>query len=722
MSWDHSAAVGSVRPDGYGSRYALSRLDAVLGYAMEAARARFGDEAAADPFRGLYLSADQAASALDREAGSPLAAGADRSGLPCWREILAEDASWARLQASYGLSDAELDVLLIAVAPEIDLRYERVYGYLQDDVSRRRPTVDLALDLVSRTAAEKLANRALLDSGAPLARFRLLELASEPNSMTPPLLAHVLVPGEQVVELLTGQPGPGRSLASFTTRIDPGARPARGVPFGPADWEALTGLAAQAWRKQPLRLQFRGGGNDGLSAAQALAGTLGTPLLVADLARLAADGGSSAERAGLLARVFSTARLREAILCLSRADDVAAVAGDRAALDRELAEHTGIVILAGDQAWRPSGGDPLGVLEIRLSPPGFAARRAAWLDAIAAHGGAISPADADALAASFRLGPDQIADSAAVAAQAARLAGGDAATGAAGLERAGLFAAARRQGGHELSALTRRIEPVYQWDDLVLPGESVTQLREICRRTGLRERVLGDWGFGTKLSRGRGTTALFAGPPGTGKTTAAEVVAGDLGLDLFTIDLSAVVSKYIGETEKNLERIFSAAEDTDAILFFDEADALFGKRSDVRDAHDRYANIEVAYLLQRMEQYEGIAILATNLRQHLDDAFTRRLAFVVDFPFPGDAERRRIWELTLAGAPLTPGADLDLLARSFRLSGGSIRNAALQAAFLAAGDGTPVGMPHLLDAVRRELRKMGKVAPDTAAGLLAGAG
>ena len=159
----------------------------------------------------------------------------------------------------------------------------------------------------------------------------------------------------------------------------------------------------------------------------------------------------------------------------------------------------------------------------------------------------------------------------------------------------------------------------------------------------MRERVLGDWGFGSKLSRGRGTTALFAGPPGTGKTMAAEVIAGELGLDLFTIDLSAVVSKYIGETEKNLERIFGAAADADAILFFDEADALFGKRSEVRDAHDRYANIEVAYLLQRMEQYEGIAILATNLRQHLDDAFIRRLAFVVDFPFPDDAERRRIW-------------------------------------------------------------------------------
>ena len=713
MSRDRSSAVGS--------QHALSRLDAVLRYAMQAARVRFGTEAAADPFRGLYLSDDQAASALDREAGSPLAGAADRGGLPCWSEILAGDTCWARLQESYGLSDAELDVVLIVVAPEIDLRYERVYGYLQDDVTRRRPTVDLALDLVSRTAQEKLAHRALFGSGAPLTRFRLLELASEPNSVAPPLLAHVVVPGEQVVDLLTGQSGPGRSLAPFTTRIDPGARPAQGAPLAPGEWEPLTDLAAQAWRKRPLRLHFRGGGTGGLAAAQALAGKLGTPLLVSDLGRLAAGGGGSTERAGLLARVFSTARLQEAVLCLDRADDVAGVTEDRAALDRELAEHTGIVILAGDQAWRPSGGEPLGVLEIRLSPPGFAARRAAWLDAIAAYGGTVSPADADALAASFRIGLDQIAESAAVAAQAARLAGGDAAAGAGGLERAGLFAAARSQGGHKLSALTRRIEPVYRWDDLVLPGESVAQLREICRRTGLRERVLGDWGFGSKLSRGRGTAVLFAGPPGTGKTMAAEVVAGDLGLDLFTIDLSAVVSKYIGETEKNLERIFSAAEDADAILFFDEADALFGKRSDVRDAHDRYANIEVAYLLQRMEQYEGIAILATNLRQHLDDAFTRRLAFVVDFPFPGDAERRQIWELALAGAPLAAGADLDRLARGFRLSGGSIRNAALQAAFLAAGDGTPIGMPHLQDAVRRELRKMGKVAPDTAAEPLAGA-
>jgi SpoVK/Ycf46/Vps4 family AAA+-type ATPase len=209
-----------------------------------------------------------------------------------------------------------------------------------------------------------------------------------------------------------------------------------------------------------------------------------------------------------------------------------------------------------------------------------------------------------------------------------------------------------------------------------------------------------------------GTVALFTGPPGTGKTMAAEVLSGELGLDLFKIDLSAMISKYIGETEKNLERIFTAAAGTDAILMFDEADALFGKRSQVRDSHDRYANIEVSYLLQRIEQYDGIAILATNLREHLDAAFTRRLQFVIDFPFPDETERRRIWECCLpAGAPREAGIDFERLGQ-FQLSGGHIRNVVLHAAFLAAAEDGPIGMGHMLQAVRREHYKMGKVTPE----------
>jgi SpoVK/Ycf46/Vps4 family AAA+-type ATPase len=221
--------------------------------------------------------------------------------------------------------------------------------------------------------------------------------------------------------------------------------------------------------------------------------------------------------------------------------------------------------------------------------------------------------------------------------------------------------------------------------------------------------VLSDWGFGAKLSLGKGVNALFAGPSGPGKTMATEIIASELGLDLYKIDLSGVVSKYIGETERNLDRVFSAAEDANAILFFDEADALFGKRSEVRDSHDRYANIEISYLLQKMEEYEGLAILATNLKANLDEAFTRRLAFTIHFPFPDEASRLRIWRgIWPASMSLDSGVDLEFLARQFKLSGGNIKNIALSAAFLAAESNTLVTMSHLLHATGREFQKLGK--------------
>ncbi|MCC6420066.1 MAG: ATP-binding protein, partial [Gemmataceae bacterium] len=212
---------------------------------------------------------------------------------------------------------------------------------------------------------------------------------------------------------------------------------------------------------------------------------------------------------------------------------------------------------------------------------------------------------------------------------------------------------------------------------------------------------------------GRGVSALFSGPSGTGKTLAAEVIAHELGLDLYRIDLSTVVSKYIGETERNLERVFSAAENANVILFFDEADAIFGRRSEVRDSHDRYANLEISYLLQRMEQYEGLAILATNLRENLDPAFVRRLHAIVTFSLPDEAQRRQLWRNHLpAAAPCEADLDLGHLAARFRLSGASIKNCTLAAAFLAAADEAPIGMAHLLRAVQREHQKMGRVLSD----------
>ena len=271
-----------------------------------------------------------------------------------------------------------------------------------------------------------------------------------------------------------------------------------------------------------------------------------------------------------------------------------------------------------------------------------------------------------------------------------------------------LPAALRRLAAGAIDATAERIRPTRTWEDLVLDPDRSDQVREVARRCRHRDTVFDQWGFDREPSAG--VVALFAGPSGTGKTLAAEVIAADVGVDLYKVDLANLVSKYIGETEKNLARVFDTAEAANVALFFDEADALMGKRSAVSDAHDRYANIEVAYLLQRLERYDGLAVLATNLANNIDPAFVRRFHVVVEFPIPGPAERRRIWERCLPPlAPLGRDIDLDRLAQDVEVSGGTIRNAALGAAFLAADGGHPITMDTLVKALQREMYKIGRL-------------
>jgi SpoVK/Ycf46/Vps4 family AAA+-type ATPase len=276
-------------------------------------------------------------------------------------------------------------------------------------------------------------------------------------------------------------------------------------------------------------------------------------------------------------------------------------------------------------------------------------------------------------------------------------------------------AAARAQlerAAHGAESLAQRIEPTATWDDIVLPDAQMRILRDIAAHVRQRHRVYEEWGWGAKSARGLGITALFAGASGTGKTMAAEVLANELRLDLYRIDLSAVVSKYIGETEKNLRRVFDAAEAGGAILLFDEADALFGKRSEVKDSHDRYANIEISYLLQRMEQYRGLAILTTNLQEHLDRAFVRRLRFIVQFPFPDSAQRAEIGRRIFPRTTPTEQLDPQRLAR-LNVAGGAIRNIALHASFLAADENRAVNMSHLARAAQSEYGKMNRTMSES---------
>jgi AAA+ superfamily predicted ATPase len=622
------------------------------------------------------------------------------------------------LRRRYGLAEIELDVLLVALGPEVDRRYQQLYGYLQDDVSARRPTVGLALDLLATSPADGLRRLVLFAPDAALVRHRLLVLHDDPRMSGSSLITRPIAVDEQIAGAVLGLDGLDSRLAAFCRLVRPAGTIAADAGAKHATAEHATGtvssvaaLVQDAWGRRPLRLCFRGPvGTGRRQAAYAIAAGLGLPLLVVDVPRLAGDPAAIPER---LSIVLREAELRAALVYLDGADALFPDSGQAGADDlaAALAVHRGVIVLSTTRSWAPAAAHPLGVLTVEFGPPEAAVRQAIWAQALTAAGGRASRDDVSLVADRFRLSQGQIEDAALTAAAAAGLRAG-VPDGDPRLSRAELFAAARQQRGHDLTAFARRVRLLYGWDDLIVPEDVLRQLHELTARLEHRSRVLEEWGFERKLSGGKGITALFAGPSGTGKTMAAAVIAAELGLDLYAIDLSTVVSKYIGETEKNLARVFAAAADTDAVLFFDEADALFGKRSEVRDAHDRYANIEIAYLLQQMEQYDGLAILATNLRHHLDDAFTRRLQFEVDFPFPDVADRLRIWQTCLPSlTPLDPDADLAELA-GFRLAGGNIRNVTLGAAYLAAADGVPVGRRHLLDATRREFQKMGKVLAD----------
>lgn len=329
-----------------------------------------------------------------------------------------------------------------------------------------------------------------------------------------------------------------------------------------------------------------------------------------------------------------------------------------------------------------------------------AARAALWSDASDAP----LPADLDLtrLLSPFLLTPDQITRAARGAAQSAVLDGGT-------LHPDHIRAGARAQNAAGLDRLARRIEPAVGWSDLVLPRAPSPSSTN---SPPAPATATGSWANGAcgRAVAGGAVTALFAGDSGTGKTMSAEVIAADLGLDLYTVDLATVIDKYVGETEKNLERIFSEVAKINGVLLFDEADAIFGKRSEVKDAHDRYANVESAYLLQRMETFDGLAILATNLRANLDDAFTRRLDLVVDFPLPDADHRRLLWDRSLGTVlPRSTDLDLDFCAESFELAGGNIRSVAVTAAYLAAESGSPVTMSDLIHALQREYQKLGRL-------------
>lgn len=702
---------------------ALRRLDVVLATAIRQAAAVDDPDPASGMYRGLQISAADIERILAGRAGQPWFRPHTACGQP--PSVLAADVPrLAWLSTVFGLSAFDLNVLMLALAPELDLRYEKLYAYLQDDVTRRRPTVELALDLFSTCAEDKLALRSRFSSDAPLVRHHLVCALPDRGRSHSTLLSRDLTLDEQIVQFLLGDDALDSRLVACGRMLD--AAPSDDVAETDRSvHRALAAMVSQFERtRQPLRSYFRGpGANRKLRAAQVVARACGARLLALDLSRCAPE----ATPAGELIRVaFREAQLRNAVLYLDGFDAWSSEAAllERAAFDDLLATDHGIVILSGATPWVPRLTGTQGMLELIFDVLDPHEAVVSWQAELGRAGIALADADLVLLGERFRLTAEQIADAVTCAVINARWSEasgtethGTEASGTAsarsqgGLER--LCAAARAECGHELNRLARKITPRHTWDDIVLPSDGLDHLREVCEQAKHAHTIFGRWGFGRKLSLGKGLNVLFSGPPGTGKTMAADVLAGELHLDLYKIDLSQIVSKYIGDTEKNLDRIFSVAEHSNAILFFDEADTLFGKRTEVKDSHDRYANIEVGYLLQKMEEYEGIAILATNVRHHMDDAFVRRMQVIIEFPFPEEAERRRVWEgIFPRETPLGDDVDFGALARTVRLAGGNIKSIACAAAFYAAADGGMVHMPHLVKASRREYQKLGRMLND----------
>ncbi|WP_406012057.1 ATP-binding protein [Streptomyces sp. NBC_00984] len=654
---------------------------------------RAADPQPDDPYRGQYLTPEAAARIVEsRDAFAPVPAhGSEPSPQsPPGSRIrqLAED---------FGLMPLDVDLLLVAMAPDIDNRFERLYGYLNDDLTRRRPTIGLALDLCGLPAAS--SGRFRFSPSAPLVAGGLLEVLEADR----PLLSRVLRVPDRVTAHLLGDDEIDGRLRGLVRAVAHAEEPDTGR-------EALRVAAALGTGSGLVHLLDRGGDPGGLAVEALLAA--GRRALVVDIAALAA----LPEPAEVVRTLAAEARLSGGGVVLGPLEALAPERPERARLLGGLcAAVSGAPLVAyGKKNWDPlwTGESPVPVHVLSPGPAGVARQ---WRRALAEAGTSVGlpagsvAADEELIeaTASYRLDSEQVRKAAVVASRLAVLEDRP-------VDAQDLRTAVRAQNGAGLERLARRIEPAVGWDDLVLPAATRHELSELALRARHREQVLGQWRMRPGGGRGRGIIALFAGESGTGKTMSAEVVASELGMELYVVDLSTVVDKYIGETEKNLERIFVEASDVNGILLFDEADAIFGKRSQVKDAHDRHANVESAYLLQRMESFDGIAVLTTNLRGNLDEAFTRRLDVIAEFPMPDARQRLALWDRCLGTAiPREAGLDLEFCAGRFELAGGSIRACAVTAAYLAAESGSPLGMEQIVSAVLQEYRKLGRLVRES---------
>jgi SpoVK/Ycf46/Vps4 family AAA+-type ATPase len=631
------------------------------------------------------------------------------------------------LSSVFGLGAPEERTVLLALAVELDRKYERIYGYLQDDLTRKTPNISLALQFACRTSEEMQLLRSAFEPGGKLGRYLLHK--QDQDSADRSTLSRPVVLDRRFVLFLMNSGDMDESLKPAVQIMHPDQEL---EPFLIHDdiQKQIQAFIQEMYierKNSSQRLAFYLWGGKGAGKklhARHCCQHFNKPLIVADLEVLKRQGKRFED---LIHTVLREAILRQAVLCFTHLEALFPEEPDEAATQlvhafyEKLQAFNGLLFLLAERYQRLDWNikDRM-LIEQELKVPEEGQRAAIWAN-LAQQMGVEADVEWRVMGSKFRFTPGQIRRALDLARgftgwqRVVNGNGNNAQTGRdvpirVKLQTDALYKACYQQVQHKLEKKATRIEPRYEWDDIILPPEQKDQLRNACNQVKYRSVVYGDWGFEKKLAYGKGLSMLFAGPPGTGKTMSAQVVARELQLELYKIDLSQVISKYIGETEKNLHEIFQEAQLSNAVLFFDETDALFGKRSEVKDSHDKYANIETAYLLQKMEEYQGITVLATNLLGNIDEAFLRRINYIIKFPFPDAEYREKIWQSMFPPeAPLSEDMDFKYVAAKFEIAGGNIKNVAVSAAFLAAEAGSPIRMRHILHSLRHELQKSGKI-------------
>ncbi|MBP1932278.1 AAA family ATPase [Ammoniphilus resinae] len=705
----------------------LIRLDIVLEIEMQRMKKLLRQDPTTEAFRGIFMSSSEAQALLDDDEPFPEFTSDQKLMLQRLEQGIASRLELTRkkglslpllhLKNSFHLSDLDIRMLIVAIAPHVNRKYLKLFAYLQEDMTSQYLTIDHMLRLCCTNSEERRQAVARLTSASNGIRAFLAMPKLDNSSPTSSLLLSPIRLQERMVYYILG-------LDWHDERILPHLK------LYPTDENTLPLLIDQKqqehmfqYSKQyqgaatPLVWMLHGPSGCGKThQARHLCGRLGRSLLEWDLFYAPEEEFAFLEAVD---RVLLEAKLLDAVPAFDRIHLFQSSAHDQRTASKDLRQEwllnrlgtwDGMVFLFGEEKFKPILlPTSMKWIDIPLFIPGIGERQKLWRT-ITKDTFPITDADAGLLAVKFRFPTGKIM---AAVEEAKKQEVWRDITAEPHIPRPSntqiLHQSAYQLISHRLKDKAVKMEARFGWEDLILPPETIQLLRQACSRLQHRHTVMYRWGFDRKMAYGKGISMLFTGPPGTGKTMSAMVIAREMDAELYRIDLSRVVSKYIGETEKNLSDIFEQARLSGAILFFDEADALFGKRSEVKDSHDKYANMETSYLLQKMEEYDGLTILATNFSQNLDEAFTRRIQFIIKYPFPDAVQREQLWRSAFPSQLPVEEIDFAFLAQTFDLAGGPIKNIVLTASFLAASEGVPVSMKQLIEGAMQEYKKTGKL-------------